>query len=189
MGHSVKTEPQVIAFCCMHCAYAAADLAGSSRFGYPANLKIVALPCTGRTDMGHILQSFEDGAAGVLVAGCLPGRCHYVSGNLYARQRVDYLTGLLEEIGLQGERVRMINISAGMGAKFAELANEFVETIRALGPTGLTRKPGSGDFQPIAEKSTGPSALTDNEPVLPLADPKPIDPKPMDPKPIERGVT
>ena len=67
-------EPQIIAFCCMHCAYAAADLAGSSRIAYPPSLKIVSLPCTGRTDMGHILKTLEDGADGVLVAGCLEGR-------------------------------------------------------------------------------------------------------------------
>ena len=96
--------------------------------------------------MVHILKTFEDGADGVLVAGCLEGRCHYQSGNLYAKQRVDHVSELLDQIGLQGERVRMINISAGMGAKFAELANEFVETITALGPTGLTKKPASREF-------------------------------------------
>ena len=126
----------------MHCAYAAADLAGSSRLAYPPTLKIVALPCTGRTDMGHILKTFENGADGVLVAGCLPGRCHYQAGNFYAKRRVDYVGDLLQQIGLQSERLRMINISAGMGVKFAELANEFTETIIALGPTGLTKKPG-----------------------------------------------
>lgn len=126
--------------CCMHCAYAAADLAGSSRLEYPTALKIVPVPCTGRTDMGHILRSFESGADGVLIAGCLPGRCHYINGNLYARQRVDYLADMLEQIGLQRERVRMINVSAGMGAKFAELASEFAEIIEHMGPTGLKGK-------------------------------------------------
>jgi F420-non-reducing hydrogenase iron-sulfur subunit len=140
MRNDARFEPQIIAFCCMHCAYAAADLAGSSRLEYPSALKIVAVPCTGRTDMGHILRTFEDGADGVLVAGCLPGRCHFIDGNLYAKQRVDHVAALLDEIGLQRERVRMINVSAGMGAKFAELANEFAESIRELGPTGLSRK-------------------------------------------------
>ena len=91
--------------------------------------------------MGHILKTFEDGADGVLVAGCLEGRCHYQSGNLYARQRVDHIKDLLQQIGLESERARMINISAGMGAKFAELANEFAETIAALGRTGLKKSP------------------------------------------------
>lgn len=140
MKNESEFEPQIIAFCCMHCAYAAADLAGSSRLEYPTALKIVAVPCTGRTDMGHILRTFEDGADGVLVAGCLPGRCHFINGNLYARQRVEHIADLLEEIGLQSSRVRMINVSAGMGARFAELAREFAEMINELGPTGLRKK-------------------------------------------------
>jgi F420-non-reducing hydrogenase iron-sulfur subunit len=146
MHKHTEYEPQIIAFCCMHCAYAAADLAGSSRIPYPTSLKIVAIPCTGRTDMGHILKTFEDGADGVLVAGCLEGRCHYQNGNLYARQRVEHVAELLDQIGLEKERARMINISAGMGAKFAELANEFADTIATLGPTGLIKKTASKDI-------------------------------------------
>jgi coenzyme F420-reducing hydrogenase delta subunit len=168
MNGATEYQSEIIAFCCMHCAYAAADLAGSSRLEYPTALKIVAIPCTGRTDMGHILRSFEDGADGVLVAGCLPGRCHYINGNLYARQRVDYLADLLEQIGLQRERVRMINVSAGMGAKFAELANEFAETIEQLGPTGLKRKPRASGTSRIADQAeavTGPQ-LAENEHVI-----------------------
>ena len=148
----------------MHCAYAAADLAGSSRIAYPPSLKIVALPCTGRTDMGHILKTFEDGADGVLVAGCLEGRCHFQTGNLYARQRVDHVADLLDQIGLQNERVRMINVSAGQGARFAELANEFAETIKTLGPTGLKKKAAPKEF-PLPK-------LAKDEQTLPLADPQ-----------------
>ena len=153
MNEISNYEPQIIAFCCMHCAYAAADLAGSSRIAYPPSLKIVAIPCTGRTDMGHILKTFEDGADGVLVAGCLEGRCHFQTGNLYARQRVEHVADLLEQIGLESERARMINISAGMGAKFAELANEFAETVSALGPTGLKKKPASRELPLPAGKT------------------------------------
>jgi F420-non-reducing hydrogenase iron-sulfur subunit len=149
----------------MHCAYAAADLAGSSRIAYPTSLKIVALPCTGRTDMGHILKTFEDGADGVLVAGCLEGRCHFQTGNLYARQRVDHVAELLDQIGLQKDRVRMINVSAGQGARFAELANEFAGTIKTLGPTGLKKKTAPKEF-PLPK-------LAKDEQALPLADPPP----------------
>jgi coenzyme F420-reducing hydrogenase delta subunit len=134
-------EPRVIAFCCQHCAYAAADLAGSSRLAYPTSLKIVELPCTGRADVLNILHSFEDGADGVLVAGCLSGKCHYQSGNLYAKQRVAYVQRLLADIGLEAERVRMVNISAAMGAQFAELATEMVETVKALGANPLRPGP------------------------------------------------
>ena len=130
-------NPEVVAFCCRHCAYAAADLAGGLRQPYPSAVKIVELPCTGRIDIVNVLHAFEDGADGVLIAGCQSGSCHYVRGNLYARQRLGYIQALLKEIGLEPERARMINISAAMGAQFAELATEHFETVRALGPSPL----------------------------------------------------
>ncbi len=130
-------EPSIVAFCCRHCAYAAADLAGSSRLSYPPSLKIVELPCTGRVDVLTVLRSFEAAVDGVLVAGCLSGKCHYQTGNLYAKQRVDYVRRQLAEIGLDEARIRMVNISAAMGAQFAEHASEMVEEVRALGASPL----------------------------------------------------
>ncbi len=62
-------EPQIVAFCCTHCAYNAADLAGSLRIQYPSAIKIVQVLCSGRVDVLHILRAFEDGADGVMVAG------------------------------------------------------------------------------------------------------------------------
>lgn len=132
-------EPEVVAFCCRHCAYAAADLAGGARASYPPAIKIVELPCTGRASVLDILHALEDGADGVVVAGCLPGTCHYLKGNTHARQRVDHVTDLLKEIGLADQRARMINISAAMGAQFAEKVTEFAETIKALGPSPIAR--------------------------------------------------
>ena len=137
MTQTPEFEPQIVAFCCLHCAYAAADLAGGSRCGYPSSIKIVAVPCTGRVDSLHLVKALEDGADGVMVAGCLPGRCHFQTGNLHANQRVEYVRKLLEEIGLEADRVRMINVSAGMGVQFAERAKEMAETITALGPNPL----------------------------------------------------
>jgi len=137
---SGEFHPEVIAFCCRHCAYAAADLAGGTRQAYPSAVKIVELPCTGRIDVVNVLHAFEAGADGVLIAGCLSGKCHYIKGNLYARQRTDYVKNLLDEIGLGGERLRMVNISAAMGIRFAELANEHVECVRKLGPNPLRHR-------------------------------------------------
>ena len=128
---------QIVAFCCLHCAYAAADLAGGSRCGYPSSIKIVAVPCTGRVDSLHLVKALEEGADGVMVAGCLSGRCHFQTGNLHAKQRVEHVRGILEEIGLEADRVRMINVSAGMGVQFAERAKEMAEMITALGPNPL----------------------------------------------------
>ena len=132
-------QPEVVAFCCRHCAYAAADLAGGSRQAYPSAVKIVELPCTGRIDVVNVLHAFEAGADGVLIAGCLSGKCHYIKGNLYARQRTHYVKSLLDGIGLGAERLRMVNVSAAMGIRFAELANEHVECVRKLGPNPLRR--------------------------------------------------
>jgi len=142
--NSETSEMQVVAFCCRHCAYSAADLAGGSRMDYPPAVKIVEMPCTGRASVLEILHALEKGADGVAVAGCLPGTCHYIQGNLHAARRVEHAAKLLEEIGLEPERVRMINISAAMGEQFVIEITNFVEAIEALGPTplsGVTGKP------------------------------------------------
>ncbi len=62
-------QPQIVAFACHYCAYAAADLAGSLRLDYPTSVKVVELPCTGKLDVLYALRAFEDGADGVMVAG------------------------------------------------------------------------------------------------------------------------
>lgn len=128
-------EPQIIAFCCKYCAYAAADLAGSMRLSYPTNVKVSQVPCTGRMDIIHLLKAIEDGADGVYVAGCLEGDCHFVSGNLKARKRVEYVKRILMELGIEPERVEMFNLSSAMGPRFAEIANEMTQRILKLGPS------------------------------------------------------
>jgi len=101
---------------------------------YPTNVKIIKVPCTGRVDIIHLLKAFENGADGVFVAGCLEGECHYLRGNLRAKKRVDHAKELLEECGIGGERVAMYNLSSAQGQRFAEIAREMTEKIRALGP-------------------------------------------------------
>lgn len=95
------------------------------------------LPCTGRIDESLLLKAFENGADGVMVVGCLEGDCHYISGNIRARARVKRIYEILESIKLGAERIRMFNLSAGEGSKFAAYANEFVEKIRELGPSPI----------------------------------------------------
>ncbi len=131
--------PEIVAFCCRHCAYSAADLAGGARLSYSPSIKSVELPCTGRASVLEVLHAFEDGADGVTVAGCLPGSCHYLNGNTQAAKRVRRVAYLLSEIGLEDQRTRMINISAAMGAQFAEKVQEFAETIKELGPSPIGR--------------------------------------------------
>lgn len=128
-------EPEIVAFCCHYCAYTAADMAGTKRISYPPNVKIIRVPCTGKVDAIHIMKAFEKGADGVYVAGCLEGDCHFKNGNIRAAARVAGVKRCLEGIGWEPERVEMINMSAGMGERFARTALEFTETIKKLGPS------------------------------------------------------
>jgi coenzyme F420-reducing hydrogenase delta subunit len=130
-------EPTIVAFCCHYCAYAAADLAGSSRLQYPPNVRIIRTPCTGRLEIDYFMKAFENGADGVLVAGCEEGSCHFKEGNLLAKRRVNYTRDLLSEAGLEAERLRMVNVSAAGAQKFAEIVRDMVETVRKLGPARL----------------------------------------------------
>jgi F420-non-reducing hydrogenase iron-sulfur subunit len=95
------------------------------------------LPCTGRIEESLLLKAFENGADGVMVVGCLQGDCHYISGNIRARARVERVHAILGTIGIGGERIRMYNLSAGEGAKFAAFAHEFVATVTELGPSPI----------------------------------------------------
>jgi len=130
-------EPIIVAFCCHYCAYTAADMASSRRLCYPSNVKIVREPCTGKVDAIHIMRALQRGADGVYVAGCLEGDCHFKDGNARAKRRVEYVKKILDDIGIEGERVEMITMSAGMGPYFAQTATEFTNKIRNLGPNPI----------------------------------------------------
>jgi len=110
------------------------------RLSYPSSVKVIQVPCTGRVDIIHLLKAIEDGADGVYVAGCLEGECHYLSGNLKAKKRVQYVKKVLKEIGVEPERVEMFNLSAGEGPRFAEIAREMAERIKKLGPSPVNMK-------------------------------------------------
>jgi coenzyme F420-reducing hydrogenase delta subunit len=107
------------------------------RLQYPINIKIVRVPCTGKVDVIHIMRAFEKGADGVAVIGCLEGECHFDSGNLRARQRVEQAQKILETIGVGGERAQMYNLSSSEGPRFAQYATEITEKIKALGPNPI----------------------------------------------------
>jgi len=107
------------------------------RLSYPSEVKIIQVPCTGRVDIIHLLNAIEDGADGVYVAGCLEGECHYKTGNLRTRKKVEYVKKVLKEIDIEPERVEMYNLSSAQGARFAEIATEMVNKIIELGPTPI----------------------------------------------------
>ena len=133
-------KAKIIAFCCNYCAYAAADLAGSRRMQYPAEVRVIHVPCTGKVEPEHILGAFEKGADGVLIAGCLEGGCHFLEGNLRAKRRANYLKTMLDAIGLKGERLLMVNLSAAMAPTFVQRVNEIVEIVHRLGQSPLNSR-------------------------------------------------
>ncbi|MDH7485562.1 MAG: hydrogenase iron-sulfur subunit [Anaerolineae bacterium] len=133
-------EPQITAFMCIYCGYMAADTAGALRIPYPANVKLVKLPCTGKTDPRYILQAFEEGADGVYVVACPVGNCHHVRGNERGYARVQRTKKLLDAIGLGGERLEMFFMSGGQGQAFADAAKEMTERIRSLGPSPIKER-------------------------------------------------
>ncbi len=135
-----KNKPKAIAFFCNWCAYAGADMAGVSRFHYPSTAEIIRVMCSGRVNEIHLLQAFMQGADGVLVGGCHPGTCHYISGNIKAEERIRKVKRWLEEAGLEPERLRLEWVSAGEGKKMAQVMKDFTEQLEKLGPSPIRRQ-------------------------------------------------
>ena len=133
-------NPQIVAFVCNWCTYAGADLTGTSRIKYATNVKIVRFPCTGRIDYMLLLKSFAEGADGIIVSGCHPNDCHYTSGNFHARRRWVVFRSTLDFMGIDIRRITFSWVSAAEGAKWANLVNDTVKNIRALGPYKDYRK-------------------------------------------------
>jgi F420-non-reducing hydrogenase iron-sulfur subunit len=127
-------EPKIVAFLCNWCSYAGADLAGISRIQYPPSIRVIRVPCSGRVDPFYILKALQNGADGVLVSGCHPGDCHYLTGNYVARRRFAVLNDLLDFAGIDSGRVSFSWVSAAEGERFAEVVRDVTERIRQLGP-------------------------------------------------------
>lgn len=130
----MPSEPRIVAFLCNGCAYQAADRAGQAKLEYPHALLTVRVMCTGRVEPAFVLQALREGADGVLIAGCHPGDCHYVDGNLRAAARHAVLSRALEQAGIEPERFRIAWASATEAERFAEIVREMTATLRALGP-------------------------------------------------------
>jgi len=130
-------EPKILVFCCHYCAYASADLAGSMRLQYPAGVRIIRTPCTGRLETEYYMKAIENGADGVLIAGCLEGGCHFIDGNLFAKRRANAVRDMLEECGIGKERLRMVNVSAAGAVNLVQFIFEMVDTVKQLGPNPI----------------------------------------------------
>ena len=134
-------EPIIIGFTCNWCSYRAADMAGTARLKYPANIRLVRLMCSGRLDPTFVLKALASGADGVLITGCHPGECHYIEQNYKALRRHMLLQRTLAQFGIEKERVKLVWASAAEGIKFAKEVTALVEEIRELGPLQLRKKP------------------------------------------------
>ncbi|OGK09376.1 MAG: methyl-viologen-reducing hydrogenase subunit delta [Candidatus Riflebacteria bacterium RBG_13_59_9] len=129
-----RFEPRIVGFLCWWCSYTGADLAGTSRIKYSPNVSVIRVMCSGRVDPSFVLKALSGGADGVLIAGCHPGDCHYISGNMKTIARIPLLKNVLRQFNIEDERVRMEWVSASEGEKFARVVDEMTEDIRKLGP-------------------------------------------------------
>ncbi len=127
-------EPKIITFLCNWCSYAGADLAGISRFQYPPNTRTIRVPCSGRVNPLFILKALQNGADGILVSGCHPGDCHYLSGNYSARRKFAVMDRFFEYVGIEKGRVQFSWVSAAEAGRFAEVITEITEDVKKLGP-------------------------------------------------------
>jgi len=127
-------EPKIVGFCCNWCSYRGADMAGTARMKSAPNVRIVRVMCSGRVDPVFVLKAFQQGADGVLILGCHPGDCHYVEGNYKTARRVPLLKKMLEQLGVEDERVRLDWVSAAEGERFTSIVNEMTAKVRELGP-------------------------------------------------------
>ena len=131
---SEQFEPVIVGFLCNWCSYRAADLAGTARIHYAPNMRPIRVMCSVRVDPQFVLKALREGADGVLIAGCHPGECHYVEGNIKALRRFKLLKHMLRQLGVEEERVQLVWASASEGIVLAEFVDKMTEEIRALGP-------------------------------------------------------
>ncbi len=143
-------EPKILGIFCNWCSYSGADYAGTARMKIAPNLRIVRVMCSGRVEPQHILEAFKSGADGVLVAGCHFGDCHYISGNHRTARRIPLLRKLLDQLGIEQERLRMEWISASEGKELQEVAAAMTDDLKRLGPLGLNLSPAAVTGEEVA---------------------------------------
>ncbi len=133
----VSFYPRIVAFCCDKSGYVAADMAGELGMSLPEGLDIIRVPCAGRIDSFHVLKALENGTDGVLIFACHEENCQSLTGNRMAKTRMGYVHGIMENIGLERERLEFCNVATNNGAKFAETVRRKCEDLERLGPNPL----------------------------------------------------
>jgi F420-non-reducing hydrogenase iron-sulfur subunit len=134
-----RFSPKIVAFLCNWCSYSASDLAGTSRIKYAPQVRMIRVMCSGRVDPTFVLKAFALGADGVMIAGCHPGDCHYIEQNYKTLRRYHLLRRMLQDVGIEPERLRLVWASASEGPQLAQAINQFVQEIQQLGPLGWSQ--------------------------------------------------
>ena len=142
-GPSEIFNPIILCFDCQWCSYGAADLAGISRIQCPPNIRILRVPCSGRVDVLHVMNGFQNGADGIIITGCHIGDCHYIDGNVKAKDRVTVMKRSLGAFGIDPRRLEMGFASSSEGQRFATMMTDFIEEIKKLGPNPMRVKSGA----------------------------------------------
>jgi len=137
MSVNGTSKPLILAICCSECGHAAVDSCGMAMMQYPANIRVMKVPCTGILQVHQFLEAFKAGAEGVMVVGCKSDGCHYEVGSLKAQKKVELAKVLLKEYGLEPERLEMFNMVYIEGNEFAETAQMMTERLERLGPLRL----------------------------------------------------
>jgi len=140
MKQEENFNPKILAFLCNWCSYAGADLAGTSRIKYPSSILPIRVMCSSRVDPLFVIKAYLNGADGILVTGCHPGDCHYQEGNYFTRRRFVMLKKVVENVGLESDRLRLSWVSASEGQKYAKVATEFTKKIKELGENSAKNK-------------------------------------------------
>jgi F420-non-reducing hydrogenase iron-sulfur subunit len=127
-------SPRIVFFCCSWGADAIASLGNGASDTNKYSSKVIRTMCSGRVDPAFVLHSFSNGADGVMVTGCPPGDCHYETGNHKTLRRITLLKGMLSQLGIEPERLRLEWVSPEETSKLQDAAMEFADTITKLGP-------------------------------------------------------
>jgi len=129
-----KAEEKILAIACNWCCYSGSDLAGTSRFQYPPNSRIIRVMCSGRVDTDFVAEAFRLGVGMVMIGAChLPTDCHYIAGNIVAKERMERYAKVLEKAGISPQRFRWKEISAAEGLIFVNTMKEMSQQLKDLG--------------------------------------------------------
>jgi heterodisulfide reductase subunit A len=133
MSINGTSKPLVLAICCSECGHTAVDSSGMAMMQYPANVRVMKVPCTGILQVSQFLEAFKAGAQGVMIVGCKSDGCHYEVGSQKTEKKVKLARTLLKEYGIEPERLKMLNMVFIEGDKFAEAAQMMTERVEKLG--------------------------------------------------------